>query len=101
MGVVGGNMAQTLALVLHELATNAAKYGSLSNERGKVSISWSVAGKGSDALFKLRWEERDGPAVTTPTQKGFGSTLLESAIASDFTPRLSNPPSGFAYELET
>jgi two-component sensor histidine kinase len=99
--VVGGNMAQTLALVLHELATNAAKYGSLSNERGKVSISWSVAGKGSDALFKLRWEERDGPAVKTPTHKGFGSTLLASAIASDFTPRLCYPPSGFTYELET
>jgi two-component sensor histidine kinase len=99
--VVGGNMVQTLALLLHELATNAAKYGSLSNERGKVSINWSVVGKGRDARFKLRWEERDGPAVKRPTHKGFGTTLLESAIASDLKPRLSYPASGFTYELET
>lgn len=100
--IVDGRMVQTFALVLHELATNAAKYGSLSNEKGTVSITWSVSGEGADARFKFRWEERDGPTLESPSRKGFGSTLLETAITSDLSikPRLSFEPGGFVYELE-
>lgn len=100
--VIDGRMVQTFALVLHELATNASKYGSLSKESGKVSISWSVTGAGKGARFKFRWEEEGGPAVEPPSRKGFGSSLLEAALPADLsvTPRLSFEPSGFVYEIE-
>jgi two-component sensor histidine kinase len=100
--VVDGKMVQTLALVLQELATNAVKHGSLSDGRGSVSINWSVSGQGADARFKFGWEERDGPRVQPPSRKGFGSTLLETAITSDLSiePHLSFEADGFVYELE-
>jgi two-component sensor histidine kinase len=94
-------MVQTFAIVLHELATNAAKHGSLSTDRGTVAVSWTVTGSGTDARFSWRWEEKGGPSVIPPSRKGFGSTLLEGAIASDqaIKPRLSFNPNGFVYEL--
>jgi two-component sensor histidine kinase len=87
---------------VHELATNAAKHGSLSNAKGTVSVDWSVLGHGADARFTFRWEERDGPSVVPPSRKGFGSTLLETAITSDLSikPRLSFEAEGFVYELD-
>jgi two-component sensor histidine kinase len=95
-------MVQTFAIVFHELATNAAKYGSLSSEEGKVSVIWTVSGSGGEARFHLRWEEIGGPSVSAPSRKGFGSTLLEGAIFSDgeVKPRLSFNLDGFVYELD-
>lgn len=69
----------TLTLALHELATNAAKYGALSNDNGTVDVHWTVE---SDKLDFV-WQERGGPPVTTPQQTGFGTRLLERAVASD------------------
>jgi len=72
--------AQTLALVLHELATNAIKYGALSNDHGRVvlaiEVKWDRIREQQPELI-LRWEESGGPAVTAPSAKGFGLTLLE------------------------
>jgi light-regulated signal transduction histidine kinase (bacteriophytochrome) len=65
-----------LALVFHELTTNAAKYGALS-DNGRVSVSWQVDDTGS---LILAWRESGGPAVTAPTRRGFGSTLIERSI---------------------
>jgi PAS domain S-box-containing protein len=72
---------QTLALsmALHELATNAAKYGALSSPAGRVSICWTRQG---DSLL-LDWREEGGPAVAAPSRKGFGSRLLERLLVSD------------------
>jgi two-component sensor histidine kinase len=100
--IVDGKVVQTLALVIHELATNAAKHGALSNDAGRVFLRWSVDGAGDDARFKFRWEERHGPSVAPPTRKGFGSTLLETAITADLKikPRLSFEAGGFVYELD-
>jgi two-component sensor histidine kinase len=93
-------MVQTLALVLHELATNAVKHGALSNPEGRVAITWVLA-PGKDPRFKLRWEEKGGPPVTSPKRKGFGTSLLESAVKDpDIKPRLTSGPGGFVYELE-
>jgi two-component sensor histidine kinase len=99
---VDGPMVQTLALLLHELATNAIKYGALSDDRGRVSVAWSIVGAGCSSRFRLRWREQDGPQATPPTHKGFGSALLESAITSDLSikPRLTYEPGGFIYELD-
>lgn len=71
--------ALSLAMAFHELATNAVKYGALSNDAGRVVIGWHVA----DGRLRLSWEERDGPPVTLPTQKGFGSRLIERGLAHE------------------
>ena len=73
--------ALTMALVFHELATNAVKYGALAREGGRVEISWRVDGE--PARLDLRWRERGGPPVTPPTRRGFGSRLIERALAGD------------------
>ena len=68
-----------LSLVLHELATNARKYGALSDPRGKLSIKWMVRTNGERELL-LHWQERDGPAVTVPQRRGFGTSLIEKSL---------------------
>jgi PAS domain S-box-containing protein len=70
----------TLTLALHELATNAAKYGALSNDKGKVDIDWSI----DREVLTICWCERRGPAVAKPGTKGFGTRLLERGVARDF-----------------
>jgi PAS domain S-box-containing protein len=70
-------VAQAVGVSLHELATNAAKYGSLSAAGGKVDLSWSQELDGS---LKLRWTETGGPAVQEPTRKGFGSRIIQQMI---------------------
>jgi PAS domain S-box-containing protein len=69
--------AQSLALVIHELATNASKYGALSRPLGRLNVSWSFDEKGA---LRLMWREDAGISIATPTQRGFGSTLIESAV---------------------
>jgi PAS domain S-box-containing protein len=66
-------------LVLHELATNAYKYGALSNPRGSLSLRWMVRTESQRKLY-LQWQERGGPAVTVPQTRGFGSTLIEKSL---------------------
>ena len=74
-----------IALIMHELATNAAKYGALSGDQGRVSIDWRIDG---DSLL-LDWWEQGGPHVTgTPTAKGFGSKLVETMATQQFRGRL-------------
>jgi PAS domain S-box-containing protein len=73
-------MALALALALHELATNAAKYGALSVPAGRVAITWRVQPNDPPHLI-LRWQERGGPPVVPPEQKGFGSRLIERSLA--------------------
>jgi PAS domain S-box-containing protein len=69
--------AQTTAISLHELATNAAKYGSLSAAGGHVEISWSLT---ADGRLSLRWIESGGPPATPPTHRGFGTRIMENMI---------------------
>jgi two-component sensor histidine kinase len=69
-------LALTMALLVHELATNAAKYGALSNAVGKLSIDWRL----SDLRLNIEWREKDGPVITTPTHRGFGTRLLSRSL---------------------
>jgi PAS domain S-box-containing protein len=71
--------ALAISMALHELATNAAKYGALSAADGRVSVDWTA----DDEAFELVWEERDGPPVTTPASLGFGTRLLQRGLARD------------------
>jgi two-component system, chemotaxis family, CheB/CheR fusion protein len=98
--------AQNFALALHELTTNAAKYGALSVALGRVSIEWTVdpAGEGATRAgdrFTFQWQERDGPAITTPVQKGFGSTVLEQVMSqyADLEPGIDFAPEGMTYRV--
>jgi len=76
------DMALSLGLVFHELATNAAKYGALSVPDGRIDVSWTINQTPDDGgLLELRWQERDGPPVREPDRRGFGSTLLENIFA--------------------
>ncbi|MGH8215060.1 MAG: PAS domain S-box protein [Rhodanobacteraceae bacterium] len=75
-------VALALAMALHELATNAVKYGALSNKKGKVSIEWSVSDD-PRPCFRLRWLEQGGPPVRAPARRGFGSRLIEYGLARD------------------
>ena len=69
-----------LALVLHELATNARKYGALSVPKGRLSVSWEVRTADQRSLFMI-WEERNGPITIAPFQRGFGSILIERTLS--------------------
>jgi PAS domain S-box-containing protein len=73
------DLAQTIAVALHELATNAAKYGALSTTRGHVRVEWRCE---KDGRLVLRWTEAGGPPVNPPTRKGFGSGAIETVIRS-------------------
>jgi PAS domain S-box-containing protein len=77
---VGASTALSLALAVHELATNAAKYGALSIPAGKVVIAWDQVG---DNGAVLTWAERDGPPVAPPDRKGFGTRLLDRGLSAD------------------
>jgi two-component system, chemotaxis family, CheB/CheR fusion protein len=74
---IGPQLAQNLSLALHELATNAAKYGALSDRNGKVGISWTIVRDDSSKL-KLKWQEKGGPQVAQPTRQGFGTALFKA-----------------------
>ena len=93
---------QTFALLVHELATNASKYGALSVSTGYVKLNWSVSGAGAEKRFRFDWVEGNGPLVTPPERKGFGTTLITSIVASDFecNPELFYDAEGFRYGLE-
>ena len=74
------NDALSLGLAVHELATNAAKYGSLSVPGGKVTVRWSQV---NDTLAKIEWIESDGPPVSQPERRGFGTDLIEKIVAHE------------------
>ncbi len=95
-------MALALSLALHELATNAAKYGALSNGTGEIHLSWMVDHTRSLPLLLLRWEEKGGPTVVLPTRKGFGSRLIERSLAHDLNAevRIDYAPAGLVCSVE-
>jgi two-component sensor histidine kinase len=74
---LGTNTAQAIAMTLHELATNAAKYGSLSVPQGQVEVTWFHA---SDGKLILHWTESGGPPAKKPTREGFGTTVIQRMI---------------------
>jgi two-component sensor histidine kinase len=88
-------IAVVLSMILHEIATNAAKYGALSNEAGTVTLDWEVTRENAKPKLRMIWTEAGGPPVTAPVQRGFGSRLIERSARDqlggeatvDFLPR--------------
>lgn len=75
--------ALALAMALHELASNAAKYGALSTVSGRLTIRWTATGDGGGRTLTLAWTETGGPAVSPPTRRGFGTTLIERSLTHE------------------
>ena len=98
-----GRAVQTFALIVHELATNASKYGALSLPAGRIKLTWSVSGVGDGRRLRFDWVEGDGPPVAPPQRKGFGTTLIKSIAAFDFEcdPELVFEAQGVRYGFET
>ena len=94
---------QSIGLALHELATNAAKYGALSVPQGRVTIEWELTGKPGEACpLQLRWRERNGPKVQKPARKGFGHIVMERTLADSLQGdvKLDFAPDGLRWEAE-
>ncbi len=95
-----------LSVALHELATNAARHGALSQPNGSVSVTWrleEVGGPGNAPMLRLRWEERGGPQLEgPPRRKGFGLKLLETGLAPEIGGLVSVEfrPTGLVCEIE-
>jgi PAS domain S-box-containing protein len=89
--------AQAIGLALHELATNAGKYGALSTDSGRLDIGWGTNGD----TFSMSWTEREGPPVSRPKQRGFGTTVMEvmAERSVDGTVELDYAPSGLSWRL--
>lgn len=94
---LGQKQAQDLSLLLHELSTNAVKYGALSNKLGNVEVSWNLLGNVGGRILRFRWRERGGPLVKEPSRIGFGSLLIRSTFQNA---RLDYEPSGLRCEVE-
>ena len=74
------DIATPFGLVLHELATNAAKYGALSRRKGTVALSWTVKPGNDERIVTVLWKEKGGPAAKAPKGSGLGSTLIDRVI---------------------
>jgi PAS domain S-box-containing protein len=91
----------TLAMAVHELTTNAAKYGSLSVPTGRVEIRWDVTDEDGRKHLRIEWIESGGPAVSVPKRRSFGSRLIEGSIAAELggIAKLDYAPDGLRCEM--
>jgi two-component sensor histidine kinase len=80
--------ALVLGIGFNELATNAVKYGALSNQAGSVLVEWKIEPSLENSRLILHWQEKDGPPVTPPSRTGFGSRILERALAQGLEGRV-------------
>ena len=94
--------AQSFALLVHELTTNACKHGALSVPAGRVAVDWSLQGKADGSYLRFAWKESGGPGVEQPVRRGFGMTLLDRAIDLEpgEKPIVLFDPKGFHFQVE-
>ncbi|MBV1693961.1 MAG: MASE1 domain-containing protein [Hyphomicrobiales bacterium] len=101
--MVSAPAAQAIALALHELATNAAKYGALSNGSGRVDVRWAIEPGDGRPQFIMSWTEKGGPPVDQPTRRGFGTSVLEdlTRMALEAHVQLDFDPDGLTWNVKT
>ncbi|WP_206239154.1 PAS domain-containing protein [Novosphingobium terrae] len=105
---IGAQVALALTLTVHELATNAVKYGALSHEGGRITLCWAVEERalaygGVQQHFLLDWQEHGGPLVHPPQHRGFGSRMIERVLLAHMTGRLhvDYAPEGLHFSVDT
>lgn len=100
---VDSRSALSITLAVHELATNATKYGALSNDNGTVTLSWDVAEQADGPRFVLEWREDGGPEVREPASRGFGTRMIDRALRTQFSGEvmLAYPPEGVTFRIDT
>ena len=88
-------------MAIHELTTNAAKYGALSNRVGKVAVAWSLEPGGTAGSLKFSWRETGGPQVAPPSRQGFGSRLLQRVLITQVQANVVTDyaPGGFSLTM--
>ena len=96
---LGASATLRLSLILHELATNAAKYGALASGDGRVMLHWHVEPAQRGDVLVLCWREKDGPPVAPPTRTGFGSRLIDMGLMGTGKVERRYPPSGVEVDL--
>ncbi len=96
---LGARGALSLGLVLHELGTNALKYGAFSQPNGIVRASWVVDTSGSEPMVRFSWVESGGPPPVPPTRRGFGSKLIQMGLIGTGGVKVSYEPTGFSAEM--
>ncbi|MGJ4939944.1 PAS domain S-box protein [Bradyrhizobium sp. HKCCYLS1011] len=89
--------AQSIGMAVHELATNAAKYGALSDDHGRIDVSWASEG----GIFRMSWVETGGPTVSPPARSGFGSRVISDMVrlSLDGTVDVLFPPEGLRWQI--
>ncbi len=92
---LGARATLSVSLLLHELATNALKYGALSADSGLIAVTWDIAGSGEDAELQLQWQEYGGPPAQEPETRGFGSKLIKMGLVGTGGAELRYLPTGF------
>ena len=99
---VSAGAAQTIGMTMHELATNAGKYGALSNGAGRLEIEWSLRPGAAADIFAISWRESGGPLVAVPARRGFGSTVVSRMAGEslDAKVELKFEPEGLSWWLE-
>ena len=93
-------VAQQFAMIVHELATNALKYGALSSPDGRISISGKIDRRNGNGSFVFSWRESGGPRVSPPTRRGFGSVILLDAAQQFGSVTMNYLPEGLIYQLQ-
>lgn len=97
---IGPRSALSLALLMHELGTNALKYGAWSSDRGNVRVGWTVETLHGEDILSLSWREADGPPVTSPTGKGFGSRLIRLGLIGTGGVDIDYDPAGLNVRMK-
>ena len=100
---IAASVSQSLGMALHELATNAAKFGSLSNQSGRVAISWGLQPDASgQAQFAMSWIESGGPQIAKPARRGFGSAMIEGMLKTSLgcEAEIDFAPSGLTWRID-
>ena len=101
--LISAAAAQTIGMALHELATNASKYGALSVDQGRVAIAWRLdEGSGTAGRFVMTWTESDGPPVVAPKRRGFGTTVIGRMVkmSLDCDATADFAPAGFSWRID-
>lgn len=94
--------ARNIGLALHELATNASKYGALSVAEGNVTVHWELANGGGRRRFRMAWRESNGPVVTEPKRRGFGLQVIQEMTAQALAGEVTHEflPDGVRWSLD-